>query len=172
MIGNETTGIYFSIGNLIKIKRLRVRRVGSRFIGMLICHDNGSVDVLGQWDDEENNSPSSSISELYDRSHGILTSITFSCSGSYSGSFVNGIFVGIDYTEFSGPFPGDYQVFTIENMKEVCPYLPSLQKSVLTSEQPVVSWWFSACYDHVEPWDGEYQEINVSRRSYYTLDVK
>jgi hypothetical protein len=42
----------------------------------------------------------------------------------------------------------------------------------LTCAKPVISWWFSEFYDHIEPWSGEYQEVNVSPEIYKTMDLR
>lgn len=89
------TGGYISIGNLHRIQSLRVRRVGPRFTGMSIYHDDGSVDVLGQWDFSQ----SSTISEIYSWSNGVLTSIAFSFSGEVDTSYVDRVLVGVNHMD-------------------------------------------------------------------------
>jgi hypothetical protein len=110
---------YLSIGNLSHTQRLRVCRVGPRLTGMLIHHTDGSIDVLGQW-----NYPQGTISEIYNNSDGILTSIAFGFSGEVDASYVDGIFVKIGHTD---PFENlnveqQLRVFRISNINLVGHY--------------------------------------------------
>ena len=110
---DEITGVYFSKGHINHVIELRVQRVGPRVKGMSIYHDDGSIDVLGQWDHIQSSS-------IYDRSRGILTSIAFHISGSSRASSVSDIFVGVDHTEpLENLYIGDFKVFSIEKMKQV-----------------------------------------------------
>lgn len=117
--GTIATSGYLSIGNLSHIQRLRVRRVGPRLTGMLIYHDNGSIDVLGQWDYSQ-----STISEIYNNHEGNITSIAFRFFGDADASYIEGISVKVDHAD---PFQNLHakqhlRVFTISNLNTVGHY--------------------------------------------------
>lgn len=113
--GGITTGGYLSIGNLCYIQSLKLRRSGARLTGMSITHDDGDIEILGQWDP----SSPSPISEIYNRRDGVLTSIAFSFVGEDDASwFVDGISVGVDYSILSGDSL-HWRVFDIGGMDKV-----------------------------------------------------
>jgi hypothetical protein len=117
MLANEVTGVYLSVGNLSLIQSLRVRRVGPRFTGVSISHDDGSIDVLGQWDDCQK----SPISEIYNSSVGVLTSITFRFHGESRASYVDGIFVGVNGVDSVQDWDiGTFRTFSIKKLTSVC----------------------------------------------------
>lgn len=114
MSGDEITGLFFSIGSFKCVRRLMVRRVGPRLTGMSIHHDDGTIDVLGQWDCSQ----SSSISEIYNHATGTLTSVTFRFLRRQSASYVDGIFVGVNHEKPLNT--GQSRLFSIEDMSQVC----------------------------------------------------
>jgi hypothetical protein len=117
MLANEVTGLYLSVGTLSRIQSLRVRRVGPRFTGISVSHDDGSTDVLGQWDDCQ----SSPISEIYNSSDGVLTSITFRFCGESRASCVDGIFVGVNDVDVAQDLDiGTFKIFSIKKLNSVC----------------------------------------------------
>jgi hypothetical protein len=68
-----STGLFLSIGTLRAIRRLNVRRVGKRCVGLWIQYTNGGVEILGQWDPSQY----SSISEIYSDTKGNIASVSF-----------------------------------------------------------------------------------------------
>jgi len=134
---NEVTGLYLSIGIFSDTCCIRGRTIGPRLTGISIFHDNGSIDVLGQWDETED----SSISDIYTNNSGVLTSVTFLIIGESRASYISRLFVGLDHSDPVADLDGTFKTFSVHKP---------------------ISWWFSERYDHVEPWHGEYKEINLS----------
>jgi hypothetical protein len=117
MLANEVTGLYLSVGTLSLVQSLRVRRVGLRFMGVSISHYDGSIDVLGQWDDCQ----SLPISEIYNSSDGVLTSITFRFCGESRASYVDGIFVGVNNVDTVQDLDiGTFKTFSLKKLNSVC----------------------------------------------------
>ncbi|KAI9733481.1 MAG: hypothetical protein M1818_007229 [Claussenomyces sp. TS43310] len=93
--GCVITSGYLSIGTLCHTQRLRVRKIWPRFTGTTIQHDDGSIEVLGQWDYPEG----LSISEIYSRSNGVLMSTAFRLIGEVDALYVDRIHVAVDNQE-------------------------------------------------------------------------
>lgn len=112
------TGFYLSIGNLSLIQSLRVRKIGQQFTGLSISHDDGSIDVLGRWDDRKK----SAISEIYNSSNGVLTSIIFRFHReSEYASYVDGIFVEVNGEDSVEDWDtGTFKTFSINQVNSVC----------------------------------------------------
>ncbi|RFU29934.1 hypothetical protein B7463_g6401, partial [Scytalidium lignicola] len=167
--GTIITSGYLSIGNLGQVERLMVRKVGPRFTGMSVHHEDGRIAVFGQWDCSQ----ISSISEIYNRRNGVLTSIAFSFFGDVNASYVDNVFVGLDYADpLEMPcFSHQLKVFPVTNLNQVCPYHSAVVPVGLICSHPTIMWWTTRLYDHIELWIGAYQEINVSTHSYNTVDL-
>ena len=88
--GTIATGLFVSIGTFSYVQRLQIRKVGGRCTGMCIHHSNDTIEVLGQWDPSQY----STISDIYTKDNGIVTSIHFHLSGSIASSYVEDITVG------------------------------------------------------------------------------
>jgi hypothetical protein len=124
MLANEVTGLDLSVGTISLIQSFRARRVGPRFIGISISHDDGSIDVLGQWDDCQG----SPISEIYNSSDGVLTSITFRFCGESRASYVDGIFVGVnDVDAIQDLDTGTFKTFSVKKLNSVCHFCMSAE---------------------------------------------
>ncbi|KAH8817091.1 hypothetical protein F5884DRAFT_243327 [Xylogone sp. PMI_703] len=151
---HPTTGAagYLSIGNLYLVKRLEARKVGRRFTGMSIHHEDGSIEILGQWDPSQK----SLISEIYNHNHGKLTTLVFRFSGDTNASYVDAIHVCLDTDPFIKPHVGQKLKFFPASRPDHTP----------------IMWWFTRLYDHIEPWAGTYQKINVSTYKYNIVDLK
>lgn len=92
ILANKVTRLYLSVRTLSRIQSLRVYRVGPRFMGILISHNNGSINILGQQD----NCQSLPISKIYNSSNSVLKSITFRFYRESRALYINGIFVGVN----------------------------------------------------------------------------
>ena len=65
--------LFLSVASLQGVQSLRVCRVGERCTGLQILHDNGEIELLGQWFPEH----ASSTSLIYDLKDGPLATVIF-----------------------------------------------------------------------------------------------
>ena len=70
---SECPSTYLTRATLANVAKLQVRKVGRRCDGLCIHHGNGLVEVLGKWDPSDGNA----IIDIYERSEGPLTTLTF-----------------------------------------------------------------------------------------------
>lgn len=152
-IGAEYTGLFFSVASLSQVQNLQVRRVGASCRGLAVYHYNGSVEILGQWDYDE----TSDIFEIYTRAEGALLCINFHSAGPTLASSFDEISVQ------AGPAKalesrqcGQTRTFFVDQVNYLISFIlhPNISKGI--------SWWFSRLYDHVEVWNGTYQDIPLS----------
>jgi hypothetical protein len=64
--------VFFTMASLFNVEKLQIRRTGLRCTGLCICHKDGLIETLGQW----NPSESDLISIIYDGSEP-LDALTF-----------------------------------------------------------------------------------------------
>ena len=72
--GMQVAGVFLTTASLLDTRRLQVRRDGDRCVGLLVHHDDGSMDALGSWDPDD----AHGITTIFEASDdGPLTSIAF-----------------------------------------------------------------------------------------------
>ncbi|KAH8804581.1 hypothetical protein F5884DRAFT_884180 [Xylogone sp. PMI_703] len=111
------TGYCVFIAKFHDVKRIMARKVYARCTRISIHRNDGSIDVLGQWDP----SGSTFISEIYNKVDGTLTGISFSFIEKDGFSHVNEITIGVDEMSPFRDFTPDQQrqSFLISNQDPV-----------------------------------------------------
>jgi hypothetical protein len=128
----DSRSLFLSTAKFQNVKRIVVRQVKDRCIGLWIEHDDGFVDIFGQWDPPF----PLQISPLYSSEQGQLTGICFYCKQYHSmraeeededaedaadvTRFVNEIRIQVDGQGQAVEPSNDRKVFNHTDLSQVC----------------------------------------------------
>lgn len=104
---NNVSTIYVRNKSILDKSRKRM----SWCVGMCICHEDSSIEILGRWDPRDKRS----ISKIYDASKGYLTSVSFRITNYYKATIVE--YVTVVVTDA----PGDSQPLALSSVVPMDP---------------------------------------------------
>ena len=101
IFGAPNSGLFSSVASLENVTALRIRTAedNKRCTGMMVYHEDGLVEVLGQWSNNH-----STGSTIYSRDDGLLMALRLQMTGDEPKAYVSKVFVRTDQHNDSAAF--------------------------------------------------------------------